>query len=534
MRKQLFKTIFTLVFFSLATLAISETNVSIEPRVGGSDLPENSSITGEIVVSVPAKNAIGQNKWFDTGVALKNGSSITINSTGTWRLGPGPRACNGNGLTNFPPFKGHLYGTLMAKIGRNGKPFKIGANYQGKANATGRLFLGNNDSNSADNSGSLTVSIKYGNLAPPSMIEKIVDVPAKKSIGENKWFDTGITVQNGTSLTINSTGTWRLGPGPRACNGNGLTNFPPFKGHLYGTLMGKIGKNGKPFKIGANYQGNANATGRLFLGNNDSNSADNSGSLRVSIRYGNLAPPSMIEKVVDVPAKKSIGENKWFDTGITLQNGSPLTLNSTGTWRLGPGPRACNGNGLTNFPPFKGHLYGTLMAKIGKNGKPFKIGANYQGKANATGRLFLGNNDSNSGDNSGSLRVSIKYGSTAPPTGVDKVVSVPAKNAIGQNKWFDTGVAVQNGSSITINSTGTWRLGPGPRECNGNGLSNFPPFKGHLYGTLMAKIGKNGKPFKIGANYQGKANATGRLFLGNNDSNSADNSGNITASINIR
>lgn len=102
------------------------------------------------------------------------------------------------------------------------------------------------------------------------------------------------------------------------------------------------------------------------------------------------------------------------------------------------------------------------------------------------------------------------------------------------NKWFDTGINIKKGSVLFMNSNGTWRLGSGPRECDANGLSNFPPYRGYLYGTLMGKIGRNGTAFPIGKNYKGHANATGRLFLGNNDSNTGDNSGSITVSIKIR
>ncbi len=236
---------------------------------------------------------------------------------------------------------------------------------------------------------------------------------------------------------------------------------------------------------------------------------------------------SAVTADISVPATYSTGMNRWFDTGADIEKGAVLSIHSNGVWRLGAGPRECNANGLSNFPPYNGHLFGTLMGKIGANGTPFPIGVKFYGNANATGRLFLGNNDSNSGDNSGSIDVSIKVGKKP-------VVSVPATYSTGMNRWFDTGVDIEKGAVLSIHSNGVWRLGAGPRECNANGLSNFPPYNGHLFGTLMGKIGANGTPFLIGVKFHGNANATGRLFLGNNDSNSGDNSGSIDVSIEIR
>ncbi len=245
-------------------------------------VPVYADYSGRTSLSVSSAYSTGLNRWFDTGIDIVNGSVLSINSNGTWRLGTGPRECNANGLSNFPAYNGYLYGTLMGKIGRNGVVFPIGTEYKGYANATGRLFLGNNDSNLDDNSGSINVSIRVSQENRKRK-KGIVSVPSAYSTGLNKWFDSGIDVEKGSGLSINSNGTWRLGSGPRVCNANGLSNFPLYNGYLYGTLMGKIGHNGTAFPIGTEYNGNAYATGRLFLGNNDSNSDDNSGFIDVSI-----------------------------------------------------------------------------------------------------------------------------------------------------------------------------------------------------------------------------------------------------------
>jgi len=114
--------------------------------------------------------------------------------------------------------------------------------------------------------------------------------------------------------------------------------------------------------------------------------------------------------------------------------------------------------------------------------------------------------------------------------------TVSSTNATGLKppQWFDTGIDIQKGSTLKIKATGTWRLGPDDRKCDANGLSNYGLYNHHLYGTLLGKIGDNGAAFGIGTDYNAQVNATGRLYLGNNDSNSKDNTGSISVSIEIK
>ncbi len=52
------------------------------------------------------------------------------------------------------------YGTLLGRIGENGKPFKIGVKAQIGQQQT--IYLAINDSNYSDNSGTYTVTVKRG------------------------------------------------------------------------------------------------------------------------------------------------------------------------------------------------------------------------------------------------------------------------------------------------------------------------------------------------------------------------------------
>jgi hypothetical protein len=129
----------------------------------------------------------------------------------------------------------------------------------------------------------ITVQGSRGTTEPPSANTRAVSVPATFSSGRNLWFDTNFDVAAGSVLSITAKGRWTLGTGARTCDANGLQNFPDYNGFLYGTLLGRIGDNGKVFDVGSDYRNETISSGRLYLSNNDSNTEDNSGELEVTI-----------------------------------------------------------------------------------------------------------------------------------------------------------------------------------------------------------------------------------------------------------
>jgi len=105
---------------------------------------------------------------------------IELNANENWRLvGKGPMRIKstgtvdlGNGLKTVPndeQRKGDSnalapdlpYGTLVARIGENGKPFKIGI--RGQIAAKENVYLAINDSDRSDNSGAYIVTLTGGN-----------------------------------------------------------------------------------------------------------------------------------------------------------------------------------------------------------------------------------------------------------------------------------------------------------------------------------------------------------------------------------
>jgi len=139
--------------FVTATVALAVAAVSLAPTTACRRRPI------EAVVKVPANQS-----WVDTGLTLEAGRTLSIVASGrVWAnasLSFGPE-----GVADRPEWKQysivpeapHL--GLIAKIGDEGAPFFLGSSYQARLTATGKLFLGVNDRDVANNRGELTVTI---------------------------------------------------------------------------------------------------------------------------------------------------------------------------------------------------------------------------------------------------------------------------------------------------------------------------------------------------------------------------------------
>ncbi len=113
------------------------------------------------------------------------------------------------------------------------------------------------------------------------------------------WQNTGIFIQSGQTLNVVASGsvnTWdnkpeSYSPGPdghtqdTTCPSEG--NIPDclINGEWYGTLIGRVGENGTPFRIGAKNTLPMTESGYLYLAINDDEPyfSDNTGSYSVSI-----------------------------------------------------------------------------------------------------------------------------------------------------------------------------------------------------------------------------------------------------------
>ncbi len=119
------------------------------------------------------------------------------------------------------------------------------------------------------------------------------DVPEIRSVtveAGDGWTDTGIAVAAGEQLTITYiSGEWSPWPGGQydaiGSGGDPLCRCNVVMGVSHAALIGRIG-NTQPFLVGTEYQHTIGESGTLYLGINDVDINDNSGSLRVLVEVG--------------------------------------------------------------------------------------------------------------------------------------------------------------------------------------------------------------------------------------------------------
>jgi len=106
-------------------------------------------------------------------------------------------------------------------------------------------------------------------------------------------------------------------------------------------------------------------------------------------------------------------------------------------------------------------------------------------------------------------------------------------------EWRNSGVVLQQGHTYKVVAKGRWSAGPpcGWTGPDGIGWSSFciEEYKGWTGSTLMAKIGVQGFPFGIGAQYEFEAQESGVLYFRMNDIKGfcGDNAGYVDATTSI-
>lgn len=80
------------------------------------------------------------NGWVDTGFKLKKGQAYRVTAGGTIHFPNwGGQVSTPDGNRNMGNYNGMLGGTLAGRIGKNGKHFRLGSSYRGKAPVAGNL-----------------------------------------------------------------------------------------------------------------------------------------------------------------------------------------------------------------------------------------------------------------------------------------------------------------------------------------------------------------------------------------------------------
>jgi hypothetical protein len=123
-------------------------------------------------------------------------------------------------------------------------------------------------------------------------------------------------------------------------------------------------------------------------------------------------------------------------------------------------------------------------------------------------------------------------GQTGTPAGGGRTIQVSA-----QRQWTPTGVIVRRGQVVQFSSSGEVRL-----SANAADTSQVPGKEARrgvkytlpstLGGALIGRVG-NGQPFGIGDQASVPMPGSGELFLGVNDDEFADNSGEYTVTVTV-
>lgn len=241
-----------------------------------------------------------------------------------------------------------------------------------------------------------------------SGVSQLIDVAIPGTV---QWTDTGIDLAAGDHAAVTATGMvahgggGEYGPAGDPALSNFGSNVVNCVGHV--ALIGRVGALGDPFYVGPDTSFAATRSDRLYLGVNDTGVDNNGGSFAAEVATG-LRYTSVAARDVNVP-----GTAPWTDTGIDVAAGQQLTITASGTVIHDlAGNDGCDPAGEPGTAGHGANVIGcpdhaSLIARIGDAGPPFLVGRTYSAPASASGRLFLGVNDSDLGNNGGSYDAAV-------------------------------------------------------------------------------------------------------------------------------
>lgn len=319
--------------------------VRVEPRISGSptatadpNVARNRSMDGEILylrpneidrIEIEGRSLddarfevrtvqVGlESNWVDSGIDLRRGERVTVNTTGVISIGRSRVTPDGLQRTDpTAPLPNANEGRLIGAISDDPRApiFELGSSREFTADRDGRLYLTVNRGSFADARGTFTAQVKRerdlaaidaagGPARPPGRRrarqtgpvtpqEGTITVP-----GNSRGVDTGVDVRSGDQVTFTASGTvlagqraGEVGPEGRRSSGLGsIIGTRPVPSAGVGALIGYIrtldGQASQPFFVGSQLTWTAPADGRLFLLINDDNYNDNSGSFLVNYRF---------------------------------------------------------------------------------------------------------------------------------------------------------------------------------------------------------------------------------------------------------
>lgn len=188
-----------------AAFALLGTTLAQDTDVYG--LPKKPEIPDHVEAAEPPKDIAeagaetvtatiqAKNEWTSAGVRVRKGIKYRASASGEWHMGgfcgrSGPSGTGSNSPLCFsfiPPFILPQYqvGTLIGKIGQDGKPFLVGESLEFEAERDGTLYLRHNDPKglTLDNSGYVTAKVALA--APPAPPSQLVVVAPPAGARQN-------------------------------------------------------------------------------------------------------------------------------------------------------------------------------------------------------------------------------------------------------------------------------------------------------------------------------------------------------------
>jgi hypothetical protein len=413
--------------FCAASLMIAETTAFAQPPPANPQRGQH-----EFETTVNAREG-----WQDSGVFLEAGQRVTIQAFGSWRDRAGATDANGrpsqlvNGRVYEVAMPGAPVMMLVGKVGEDGVPFRVGVQTQFVAPRQGPLFLMANDRFTAldDNRGTLSVRLTVPRPAPrpPRGSDRYAE-PVEATVNARElWQDTGVFLDAGQRVAITASGTWGDAAGMTDVNGRasqvlfGRRNEIALPSAPVMLLVGKIGEDGVPFRVGNELRLTAPRAGQLFLMANDRFDTlyDNRGrvAVRIVIPRGGEPPYGQRQGNPDQVRLTVNAAEPWQDTGLYVEAGQAITIVASGTWGDSAGTTNAGGrtsqvlNGRRNEIALPGAPVMLLIAKIGPQGAPFRVGLRAEHVAQRGGNLFMMANDrfDTLHDNQGTLRVTVLF-----------------------------------------------------------------------------------------------------------------------------
>jgi hypothetical protein len=263
--------------------------------------------SARVATSSPAEELIvvdASQEVVATGIQVRRGDRVHIAASGQMQFSDG-RVSGPAGLDAREswPFPGERYGVLIAVVGdpqSSSIYYVVGEEDEFEARTDGEVFLQINARSLQGARGAYTARIRRPGAAGAAFGAPTSTTPAaaaqavrheREIPADREWTDTEIDIRAGDTIrfsaegTIHYTSSKTCGPDGARRDLKDLFRALPVNDVGRGAFIGLIGQAGvaTPFFIGTTGEFKVEKRGRLFLGINDHNYENNSGSFKVQI-----------------------------------------------------------------------------------------------------------------------------------------------------------------------------------------------------------------------------------------------------------